>query len=61
VLSGAAGPARDIVLLNAGAALFVAGRAATVRDGIALAGDAVDSGRAQGVLAKMAALAGGAP
>jgi anthranilate phosphoribosyltransferase len=54
-----AGPARDITLLNAGAALLVSGRAATVRDGIAMAGDAVDSGRARAVLAKMAALARG--
>jgi anthranilate phosphoribosyltransferase len=60
VLSGVAGPARDIVLLNAGAALLVAGRAATVRDGIAMGGDAVDSGRARSVLAKMAAVAGSA-
>ncbi len=61
VLGGTVGPARDIVLLNAGAALLVAGRAATVREGIAMAGDAIDSGRARGVLAKMAALAGGTP
>jgi anthranilate phosphoribosyltransferase len=59
VLGGTAGPARDIVLLNAGAALLVAGRAATVRDGIAIAGEAVDSDRARGVLAKMVAIAGG--
>ena len=39
VLGGAPGPARDIVLLNAGAALFVSGRAPTVRDGLAMAGD----------------------
>jgi anthranilate phosphoribosyltransferase len=58
VLSGSAGPARDIVLLNAGAALLVAGRATTVRDGIVMAGDAIDSGRARSILAKMAALAG---
>jgi anthranilate phosphoribosyltransferase len=59
VLGGTAGPARDIALLNAGAALLVSGRAATVRDGIAMAGDAVDSGRARAVLAKMVDLAGG--
>jgi anthranilate phosphoribosyltransferase len=60
VLGGAAGPPRDIVLLNAGAALLVAGRAPTVRDGIDMAGDAIDSGRARAVLAKLAAIAGGA-
>ena len=35
VLAGQVGPARDVVLLNAGAALFVAGRAASLRQGIA--------------------------
>ena len=38
------GPVRDIVLLNAGAGLFVAGRAASVREGIAAAAAAIDSG-----------------
>ena len=50
VLAGAAGPARDIVLLNAGASLLIAGRAATVPDGIAMAADAIDSGRAAATL-----------
>ena len=38
MLGGQPGPARDIVLLNAGAGLFVAGRAASVREGIATGG-----------------------
>jgi anthranilate phosphoribosyltransferase len=50
VLSGAAGPQRDVVLLNAGAALFVAGESDTVRAGIAKAGAAIDSGAAMSVL-----------
>ena len=37
MLGGERGPARDVVLLNAGAALFVAGAAASVEDGIARA------------------------
>jgi anthranilate phosphoribosyltransferase len=60
VVDGARGAARDIVLLNAGAALLVAGRAPNVRDGIALAGEAIDAGRARDVLGRMVALSGGA-
>ena len=43
---GEPGPARDVVLLNAGAALFVAGRAESVREGIA-AGRGRDRQRAR--------------
>lgn len=50
MLQGNQGPLRDIVLLNAAAALLVAGKAKTLRDGVALAADAVDSGRAMKVL-----------
>ena len=60
VLDGERGPRRDIVLLNAAAALLVAGRAATVGDGLSIAGDAIDSGRARAVLARMAEMSGGA-
>jgi anthranilate phosphoribosyltransferase len=56
VLEGHPGPARDVVLLNAGAALFVAGAADSVRDGIARAADAIDSGRARQVLHQLAAV-----
>ena len=50
VLSGRPGPARDVVLLNAGAAIYVAGRAATIADGIARARESIDTGRALGKL-----------
>jgi anthranilate phosphoribosyltransferase len=50
VLKGVPGPLRDIVRLNAGAALLVAGKAKTLRDGVALAANSIDSGRAEGVL-----------
>jgi anthranilate phosphoribosyltransferase len=53
VLAGAPGPARDVVLLNAGAALFVAGEAASVREGMMRAADAVDRGDAAGTLDAM--------
>jgi anthranilate phosphoribosyltransferase len=46
VLKGENGPRRDIVLLNAGAALVVAGLAATVKDGMAMAAKAIDGGKA---------------
>jgi anthranilate phosphoribosyltransferase len=50
VLEGQAGPRRDIVLFNAGAALLVAGVASSIRDGVARAADAIDSGRAKQAL-----------
>jgi anthranilate phosphoribosyltransferase len=53
VLAGRAGPARDIVLLNAGAGLLVAGRATSVREGIRLAADAVDGGAALTILDRL--------
>jgi anthranilate phosphoribosyltransferase len=50
VLEGAAGPRRDVVLLNTAAALRAAGRAKDWRDGIGAAAEAIDSGRAAEVL-----------
>src|SRR5438094_8057463 len=44
VLNGERGPERDVVLLNAGAALFVAGAASSVEDGIAQAWRAIERG-----------------
>jgi len=54
VLAGTPGPARDIVVLNAGAALLVAGRAASVREGIDMAEAAIESGAALAILDRMA-------
>jgi anthranilate phosphoribosyltransferase len=53
VLDGQRGAARDVVLLNAGAALFVAGAASSVRDGIGMAAAAVDRGAAKTTLESM--------
>jgi anthranilate phosphoribosyltransferase len=53
VLSGRQGPARDITILNAGAALDVAGMTGTIQEGMALAGQAIDSGNAQAALKKL--------
>jgi anthranilate phosphoribosyltransferase len=55
VLGGEPGPARDVVLFNAGAALLVAGRAASVMTGIAQAAACIDSGAARATLDRMAA------
>lgn len=53
ILHGKTGAARDVVLLNAGAALMVAGRAGSVREGIAQAAAAIDSGAANATLDRM--------
>jgi anthranilate phosphoribosyltransferase len=53
LLDGEPGPRRDIVLLNAGAALLVADRAASLADGIRLAAESLDRGRAREVLARL--------
>ncbi|HWD56702.1 MAG TPA: anthranilate phosphoribosyltransferase [Stellaceae bacterium] len=55
VLGGEKGRLRDIVLLNAAAALIIAGRAADLRDGAAIAVDSIDSGKAAGVLDRLIA------
>ena len=55
VLEGQAGAARDIVLLNAGVALYAAGVAASIPAGIERARTAIDSGAAKAKLAQVAA------
>ena len=50
ILAGAEGPKRDVVLLNAAGAIYVAGRAATLREGVTRAAESIDSGRAQAAL-----------
>jgi anthranilate phosphoribosyltransferase len=46
VLAGTRGPRRDVVLLNAGVGLFIAGRVETIKEGIEVAASAIDSGAA---------------
>jgi anthranilate phosphoribosyltransferase len=53
VLEGGRGPTRDVVLLNAAAALLVAGRVKELRAGVAEAGRAVDEGRAAALLRRV--------
>ncbi|MBF6612295.1 MAG: anthranilate phosphoribosyltransferase [Chloroflexi bacterium] len=67
VLSGERGPKRDVVLLNAAAALFAARLVDTLREGVARASQAIDNGAASETLDKLAAfsrnpvLTGGPP
>jgi anthranilate phosphoribosyltransferase len=56
VLSGETGPARDIVLLNAGAAIYVAGLVANLAAGIACASRMIDSGEAKNKLQQLIVL-----
>jgi anthranilate phosphoribosyltransferase len=60
VLAGEAGPARDIVLLNAAAALTVAGLAVDLAEGLVRAAESVDSGAAAGVLTRWVETSSGA-
>ena len=53
VLQGDKGPARDVVLLNGGAALYVGSSAATIQDGMRLAAESIDSGKASEKLARL--------
>ncbi|MBI2844244.1 MAG: anthranilate phosphoribosyltransferase [Armatimonadetes bacterium] len=50
ILSGEKGPRRDIVLINAAAAIFVAGKAGDLGEGLALAAESIDSGAALAAL-----------
>jgi anthranilate phosphoribosyltransferase len=58
VLAGEQGPRRDLAALNAGAAVYVAGRAATLEEGVRAAEAALDSGAAAAMLERLVALTG---
>ncbi len=53
VLDGEPGPARDVVVLNGGAAILAAGGADDLAGGVAKAQEALDSGAAAGVLERL--------
>jgi anthranilate phosphoribosyltransferase len=55
VLSGEPGPERSLTLMNAGAAIYVAGRADSIAAGVELAVDAIDSGAARDALERYVA------
>jgi anthranilate phosphoribosyltransferase len=59
VLAGNPGPARDVVVFNAGAALFVAGHAMSIPDGMKQAAHAIDQGDAQRTLARLVSVSNG--
>lgn len=61
LLGGETGAYRDIVLLNAAAALIVADKAHDLREGADIAAKAIDSGAAKAVLAKLVAVSNGVP
>jgi len=56
VLDGESGAPRDIVLLNAGVSLLIAGAAGTVQEGIARAAEAIDRGAAAATLESLRAV-----
>lgn len=53
ILGGAKGHKRNAVLMNAGAALYIGGKADSLNDGIALAAEIIDSGKALETLSKL--------
>ena len=53
ILSGERGPKRNAVLMNAGAALYIGGKADSLREGISLAAKIIDSGKALETLHKL--------
>ncbi len=53
ILSGEKGHKRNAVLMNAGASLYIGGKADSIKEGIALAADILDSGKALDVLEKL--------
>lgn len=59
ILSGAKGHKRNAVLMNAGAALYIGGKAASIKEGIDLAAGIIDSGAANATLDKLIAVSNG--
>ena len=53
ILAGAKGHRRNAVLLNAGAGLYIGGKADTMKEGVALAAELIDSGKAAATLEKV--------
>jgi len=58
VMRGERSPARDIIAMNSGAAIYVSGRAPTLKEGAKIAEEAIDSGKALDVLRRMVEMNG---
>jgi anthranilate phosphoribosyltransferase len=56
IFAGERGPARDIALLNAGAAIYVSGRVGSLQEGVHAAAEAIDSGGATATLDRLVSL-----
>ena len=54
IAESATGPKAETALLNAGAALYVAGKAESIPEGVELAGDAIHDGRVMDLLSRAA-------
>ena len=59
VLRGKKGPFRDVAILNAAAAIMVAGKAKNLKDGVAVATKSIDSAEAEGRLDRLIAISNG--
>jgi len=59
VLAGEKNPYRDVVLMNAAGALIIAGKCTTLKDGVALAANSIDSGSAADRLERLVATSNG--
>jgi anthranilate phosphoribosyltransferase len=58
VMKGERSPARDIIAMNAGAAIYVSGKALTLKEGASMAEEAIDTGKALRLLEKIAKMNG---
>lgn len=52
ILNGKKGPKRDVVLMNGGAGLYIGGKADSIADGVKLAAEVIDSGKAAAAMEK---------
>ncbi len=59
ILAGAKGPKTSVVLLNAGAAIYVSGKAASIKEGIKIAEETIQSGKAKSKLEQLIKLSQG--